>query len=376
MSERDFYLGFSLFSGIGPIKFTALLKHFGSAKDAWSAKENELKSVLGEALTLQFVGFRKEFLFVDYEKRLKKAKVSFITLADDEYPSLLKQTNRPPFVLFAKGNLDCFNDLNHLSSIAVVGTRKITSYGRDVTQLLTTELVSQGFTIVSGLAFGVDAVAHKTAIDNGGKTIAVLGCGVDCCTPTENQSLYEEILDCGGCIISELPLGHPPSKGSFPSRNRIVAGLSLGVLVTEGAEDSGSLITADYALKYNRKVFAVPGPITSGLSKGPYKLIQQGAKLVTNAKDIIQELGITHSASFDSAWDKSSGQAGIKSTKSIKGSTKEEQVILEILQNEGLHFDEIARKSGIDSAKLGSLLSLMEVKGIIKSGEFGKFFVQ
>lgn len=363
MTERDFYLGFSLFSGIGVVRFNALLKHFGSAKDAWQAPRSHLAELVGENLAEKFEDFRNEFSINEYLQKLKRAKVSFVTLSDDEYPSLLKQTSRSPFVLFVKGNLSCLNDLNHLSAISVVGTRKITSYGREVTELFTSELVAQGFTIVSGLALGVDAVAHQSTIDSKGSTIAVLGCGVDCCVPLENQSLYEEILDSGGCIISELPLGHPPSKGSFPSRNRIVAGLSVGVLVTEGAEDSGSIITADYALKYNRKVFAVPGPITSGLSKGPYKLIQQGAKLVINSDDILKELNIKSSK-------------GDRGAKRAKGETKDEEKILNILQNEGLHFDEIARKSGIDSAKLGSLLSIMEVKGIIKSGEFGKFFVQ
>lgn len=224
------------------------------------------------------------------------------------------------------------------------------------------ELVSSGFTIVSGLAIGVDAVAHQSSLESGGKTIAVLGCGVDCCTPAENRALYNSIVEGGGVIVSELPLGHPPTKGSFPSRNRIIAGLSLGVLVTEGAEDSGSLITADYALKFNRKVFAVPGPITSSLSKGPYGLIRKGAKLVTNVEDILNELSIKSSKS-------------IKGTKRAKGDTAEETKILNLLEGEPLHFDEIARKTGFESSKLGSILSIMEMKGMIKSLENGLFGV-
>ena len=211
---------------------------------------------------------------------------------------------------------------------------------------------------------GVDAVAHKTAIDNNGKTIAVLGCGVDCVTPAENLNLYNEILEKGGCILSELPLGHPPSKGSFPARNRIVAGLSLGVLVTEGAEDSGALITAEYAFKNNRKVFAVPGSITSSLSKGPYKLLKKGAILVTSGEDILKELKVQNSKLKTTAPN---------SKFRVRGETREEQIILKILANEPLHFDEIVRRTGINSSKLGSVLSLMEIKGMVRNLDSGMF---
>jgi DNA processing protein len=259
-------------------------------------------------------------------------------------------------------------------TIAVVGTRKTTQYGREVTKILTEELVSSGFTIVSGLAIGVDAISHKTAIEGGGKTIAVLGCGVDCCYPLSNQHIYNSIVYGNGlakpdpapqgCVVSEYPLALRPTRGSFPVRNRIIAGLASGVLVTEGAEDSGALITADYAIKFNRKVFAVPGPITSSLSKGPYKLIAKGAKLVTSAKDILDELGVQEKSI-----------KGGKSIKSIKGGNKEEDMILKILQNEPLHFDELVRRSGFESAKTGSILSVMEIKGLVKGLESGQFSI-
>jgi len=195
-----------------------------------------------------------------------------------------------------------------------------------------------------------------TALEDGGRTIAVLGCGVDCCTPVSNKNIYDKIINGGGCVISEVPLSYMPGKGLFPSRNRIIAGLSLALLVTEGAEDSGSLITADFAFKFNRKVFAVPGPITSSLSKGPYKLINQGAKLVISVEDILKELGIKN-------YDLRIGKAKQK----IEGETKEEKLVLQVLENEKLYFDEIARKTGIDSSELGSILSMMEIKGIIKN---------
>lgn len=227
-----------------------------------------------------------------------------------------------------------------------------------MTNLIGSELSISGMTIVLGLAIGVDAVSHKAAIDAGGKTVAVLGCGVDCVTPVINEALYNSIVQGHGAVVSEFPLGHPPTIGSFPSRNRIIAGLSLGVVVTEGAEDSGPLITADYALKFKRLVFAVPGPITSTLSKGPFKLISKRAKLVTSADDILKELKVSSSKI----------QAKVQ-----KGGSKDKILILGILENEPLHFDGIVRKTKIDSSKLGSVLSLMEVKGLIKSLSGGYF---
>ncbi len=383
MDEREYWVGFSVFPGIGPLKFKALLQRFGTAKDAWSARKGDLQKIIGEVLSNKFDRFRSEFSIKLYLSKLKEKRVSFVLTADKEYPKLLAQIKNPPFVLYIKGEGALLgNDpakrgvpsLRQNQSpasatprtIAVVGTRRITNYGREVTEMFVHELVDAGFTIVSGLALGVDAVAHKSALEARGKTIAVLGCGVDCCTPAENQALYNSIVSGRGCVISELPLGHPPTKGSFPSRNRIIAGLSLGVLVTEGAEDSGSLITADYAFKFNRKVFAVPGPITSGLSKGPYKLIKKGAKLVTTGEDILYEFKSQNSPLRPAQRD-FAGQAKLRNV------TKEEDKILKILENEAMNFDEIVRHSGFDSGKIGSILSVMEIRGLIKSTDGGMF---
>lgn len=357
MGERQYWLGFSVFPGVGPRKFQALLEHFGTAKNAWSAsKEDLISSGLGKILTNKFDQFRNEFSIAEYAKKLVEKDVQFVISSDKGYPKLLKQIKNPPFVLYVRGDINVLGG-PAAPSIAVVGTRKITQYGREVTEMFTGELVLAGFTIVSGLAMGVDAVAHKTTIESGGKTIAVLGCGVDCCSPEENLGLYNSILR-SGCVISELPLGHTPTKGSFPSRNRIIAGLSLGVVVTEGAADSGALITADYAFKNNRKVFAVPGPITSGLSKGPYKLIEKGAKLVTSADDILEEL------KAQNANLKTTAQSSKR--KEIRGETNDEQKILEILENESLNFDEIVKRAKLSSSAVGSLLSMMEIKGRVR----------
>ena len=352
MEERNYWLCFSMVPGIGPKSLDLLARNFASLRKAWNASESELLSILKPALTSKFLKFREELDFEKFKKQLKKQKISFVSLIDNIYPKLLKQISNPPAVLYAKGDTTLLNS----PSIAVVGTRRITHYGREITEMFARDLSGSGLTIVSGMAFGVDGVAHKAAIDANGKTIAVLGNGVDLAYPKENEKLYEEILDSGGLIISEYSPGTPPNNGTFPARNRIVAGISEGVLVTEGAEDSGSLITANFGLEFGRKVFAVPGPITSQLSKAPLDLIEKGARLVTSADQILKELKIS---SFAKASKDKQGK--------IKGDTKEEKKILEVLENESLYFDEIVKKTGISSQILGSTLSMMEVKGIIKS---------
>lgn len=369
MYEREYWLGFSMCSGIGPVTFAKLLAAFGTAQNAWQAPEEQLRGVLNKKSLPAFLDFRKTFSFDEQVQKLAKKNVWFVTLKDNEYPMLLGSIQKPPFVLYGRGNKEVFYSSREQSesrssrqartiipTVAVVGTRKITSYGRQVTELFVEELVQNDITIVSGLAMGVDAVAHQTTLDHSGKTIAVLGCGVDCCTPGENERLYDEILEKGGTILSELPLGHSPTVGSFPARNRIVAGLSQGVLVTEGAEDSGALITAEYALEEGRKVFAVPGPITSSMSQGPFKLITKGAKLVTSATDLVKELGIKNK------------ELGSEK-RIIKGNTIEEQMIIDVLMSEQLYFDELVRRTNLSSQQLGGLLSLLELRGIVQSTE-------
>lgn len=353
MQERDYFLGFSVFPGIGPKRFADLLQKFGTVTSAWEASEEELKEALGKVLTAKFFSFRKQFSTENYLELLKKNSVEFITSKDKDYPTKLLDLPDPPFILYYKGDKRLL-DVKVLK-IGIVGTRMITSYGREITESFTNDLVYAGFITVSGLALGVDGLAHRATVEAGGKTIAVLGCGVDCCYPNTNQRIYDQILEKGGLIISEYPLSAKPSKGSFPSRNRIIAALSDGLLVTEGAEDSGSLITANTALDLKRLVFAIPGSVTSSLSRGPLKLIRKGAKLVTSAEEILEEFQI------------SSIQYPISNKKEIKGETKDEQKIIDLLQSEALEFDEVVKGSGFDAAKTGVLLSIMEIKGILRS---------
>lgn len=358
MDERNYYLAFSLAKGIGPKTFNSLLKYFKTAKKAWNATSNELKSskILGEKTLASFEKSRNEIDVKNYLEKLKQKKASFLALCDKNYPKLLKEIPNPPIVLFVKGDI---SKIDFNKTIGVVGTRRITNYGRDITRLFSSGLAQSDFTIVSGLAMGVDAEAANSAIEAKARTIAVMGNGVDLCFPSTNEKLYDKIIDGNGIIVSEYPLGLSPNKGTFPSRNRIIAGLSMGVLVTEGAEDSGSLITADYAFKFNRKVFAIPGPITSSFSVGPLKLIEKGAKLVTSAEDIIKELGISHFAKAS------------RDKKNYGGLNSEERRIIELLENESLHFDEIVRKMSMNSAELASLLSILEIKNLVKSLEGG-----
>lgn len=381
-TDRPYWLAFSAFPGVGPVRFALLLSHFGSAKKAWHAStEDLLKINFGEKLTAKFSAFRRAFDVEGYARRVKDLEIATVILTDEKYPLLLKQISDPPFVLYIKGRKSSTrSDLglglssntfqgptltrggqsatvarknwDISKSIAVVGTRKITSYGREVTKLLTEQLVAAGLTIVSGLAFGVDAQAHQTAIESDGKTIAVLGCGVDCVNPPSNKWLYEKIINGNGIVVSEMPLSHEPTRGLFPARNRIISGLSLGVLVTEGAQDSGSLITASNAAEQGREVFAVPGPITSSLSKGPTSLIKKGAKLVATVEDILEEFQMSN--------------VKYQISNRTKGSTEEERIIA-IIENEPVHFDEIVRLSGMETGRIGGLLSVMEIKGMVRN---------
>ncbi len=236
--ECRYFIGFSVFPGIGPVRFQLLLSYFGSAAAAWHASEKEFTSIhLPSSLCASFIKFRKDFSIDAYIKQLEKEHVIPIPITHPHYPKLLKEISDAPFVLYVKGKTTTPIDMDR--TIAVVGTRRATSYGMDVTKTLVRDFVAAGCTIVSGMAYGIDATAHETAIASDGKTIAVLGCGVDVCAPAENRHIYDALASGGyGAIVSEMPLGLRPSKGLFPARNRIISGLSKGVLIIEAQEKS------------------------------------------------------------------------------------------------------------------------------------------
>ncbi len=354
MDERFFWLGFAVFSGIGPKRFALLSDFFGSARAAWEASEADLYHAgIGEATTKQFVCFKQKFDITAYCDQLEQKHVGFVTLMDDDFPVRLREVKNCPYVLFYRGNIA---SLHYPQAMAIVGTRTITDYGRSVTEQVTTSLVAAGYHIVSGLAYGVDATAHRQTIALQGITVAVLGCGIDCCSPRENQGLYDQIIASGGVIVSESGLGVIPTRGSFPARNRIIAGLSQGVVVTEGSSGSGALYTAEAAFAINRPVFAVPGPITSSLSKGPFSLLGKGGLLVTSADDILHHLG---------------QQEAMTKKQLLQGDSPEEQAIIDALQYEALYPDELARKLAVDAAELGGLLTILEMKRIVKRTSIG-----
>ena len=323
---NNYSLAFSV-SPLGPKRFQAILNKFPSLEDALHATQKEYQEIGIVGLTFKkFDEFRKKFDINDYEKTLQKAGVTFIGFTEPLYPKKLKELENPPIGLFCLGNVLL---LKNKSCIAIVGTRKITEYGKSVTEQIAGDLSKNGMCIISGLALGVDGISHRVTLENRGATIAVLACGVDCCTPSENYSLYKRILDDNGLIVSEYPLSQPPNKGTFLARNRIVAALSDGVLVTEASSDSGSLVTAEWGLRLNKKVFAVPGPINSAMAQGSLMLLKQGAKLVTEAEDIFQALSIQKKV--------------IRNTTVYKNLKSEEKKIIALLENEEMTVDELSK---------------------------------
>lgn len=354
--EKKYWVGFNVFEGIGPLRFKLLYDFFGSAKEAFNATGEKLREVgLGEGLIRRFLVFRKTFDFDSYFVRLEELEVRVLCSEEESYPKLLKEIAGKPPILYVKSakDIEASGKILSAKAIAVVGTRKVTGYGRQVTEMITEGLVDSGLVIVSGLARGVDEIAHETAINNKGLTIAVLGCGLDLVYPPEHKELANRIVKLGGALVSEFPLGMAAVPGNFPARNRIISGLSLGVVVTEAAEDSGSLITASDAAEQGREVFAVPGPITSPLSKGTSELIKKGAKLVSGVEDILEELGVR--------------QVACRGMRDLGELGDGERKIIELLQNENLHIDEMARKLEIEMGKLGGMLSILEIKGIIRN---------
>lgn len=358
MTEREAYIAFSVFPGIGPYRFKLLLDYFGFAAKAWLADRQTLINIgLGEKLTGKLCDFRKDFHPEIYEKSLLQNEIRIITRIDKEFPPQLQQIPDPPIALYVKGQMPKIWN----RTIAIVGTRKPTFYGKNITEKLASQLAQQNIIIVSGMARGVDVLAHRSALTNQATTVAVLGCGVDIVYPPEHKNLYSEIIAKGGAILSEVPPGHTVLKGLFPMRNRIISGLSQGILVTEGAEDSGSLITARFAAEQGREVFAVPGPITSYLSDGPSKLIKNGAKLVTDVYDILEELALSQIPVM------------MQNKRKIMGQNLQEQKIIDLLSQGELYFDEIVKLSNISASDLGAVLSVLEINNLIINMGNGKY---
>ena len=286
-NQKRYWVWLSLIRELGAIKKQKLLEHFKTAENLYNATKEELMqaSGIGEK-TAEIILNKNIRQGVDkHIEYMQKHNIDIISIKDQKYPKLLKEIYDPPISLYIRGNKNILNN----DTVAIIGCRECTDYGRNITKKLAYDIAKNKITIISGLAKGIDAVAHKGAILAEEKTIAVLGNGLDTVYPTENIGLAKEILQKGGAIISEYPLGEKPQKQNFPERNRIVSGISKGVVVVEAKEKSGTLITVDFALEQGRDVFVVPGNIDSEESTGTNRLIKQGAKVVTSYEDIVEE---------------------------------------------------------------------------------------
>lgn len=362
MQERECYLAFSLCPGIGHGRFGKLLNAFGTAKGAWeSASFEDFEKVgIGEKVYHGFDAFRSSFDIKRTLSHLEKLDVCYVTRQDKAFSKKLLQAPDCPLVLYYCGNIDL---LLQETAIAVVGSRKMTSYGRRVTEEIVQDLCEQDVVIVSGLALGVDAEAHKSAVENNGLTIAVLGNGVEECFPKENTWLYKKILSKKGLIVSEYSPGTRASIGTFPSRNRIIAGLCDGVLVVEAAEKSGSLLTAANAQQYKRTVFAVPGAVGSVMSRGTNKLIKEGGCMVESAGDILKF--------FDSCPATSKNNKA-KAIKKMKFSVDEKKIVMQLVR-EAQDIDSLVRNTSLALGTVSTALTNLEMKECVKRQTDGKF---
>ena len=349
MNETKYWVGFSLIPGIGRARISKLASYFSSMEQAWHANAAELEAAGLDAKSVQSVlSNRSKLSLNDEMSRLERYKAQAITIDDEAYPSMLKEIYDPPPLLYIRGSLAPQDEW----SLSIVGTRYPTYYGREVTEQIAGALAGNCITIVSGLAKGIDSIAHRAALDTAGRTIAVLGCGLDIVYPSQHANLAREIME-QGALVSEYPLGTPPKRENFPLRNRIMSGLSLGVLVVEGKKDSGARITVERALEQNREVFAVPGSVLSPTSWLPNQLIQEGAKLVRNAEDIMEELNLTMAVQHAEA-------------QALIPATDLESVILHYITAEPTHIDEVRRQCALPIATISSTLAMMELKGMVR----------
>ncbi|GAA4700670.1 DNA-processing protein DprA [Brevibacillus fulvus] len=358
IEERDWLYSLSLIPGVGSRTLRQIYQNFTSfAKLAESPQMLRKMSISPEKAKAILEKLNPEAVWQDKMQR-EQRHIQFISIFDEQYPQNLREISDPPVILFYRGHLRYLTE----PKLAVVGSRKPTPYGKAACAKLTAELAEAGFTIVSGVAYGIDAEAHRTALRCGAGTIGVLGCGLDHIYPPLHKKLYEEIAD-NGLLLSEYPPATSPHKGLFPERNRLISGLSLGVLLIEGNEKSGSLITVDCALDQGREVFAVPGQIFSPLSAAPHNLIKQGAKLVTGAADVLEELPLPHKPTV-------CNRAQAAEQRLSSG----EQRLLELIPYEPIHWNKLFECLPPEARqRLDQELLLLEANGMIESLAGGYF---
>lgn len=340
-----YLLAIGLFPGINSEVWQKLTAYFKSYEDAWKASISDLlKAGIKEKAAENLVEFRSKADIEKIAEKYQKLGIRVVTLSDKDYPEKLKEIYNPPFVLYVIGELPKKN-----LTLAIVGARKCTDYGRRATADITAGLAKAGVVIVSGLALGLDTEAHKATLKENGVTVAVLANGLDMIYPASNTALAKEIIEKGGCLVSEQPLGMPALKQNFPARNRIISGLADGVLVTEAGEHSGTLHTANFALEQNRNVYAVPGPIYNEMAYGPNNLIKNGAKPVSSAQDILDDFGIE------------------TEVHNVVPENENERMIFEALKSEPKHIDLISKEINRESAETSQILTMMEIKGKVQN---------
>ncbi len=349
-NELQYWVAFGRVPQIGRARFLLLEQHFSSIEEAWKAGPASLQQAGLKGAALSSLLAARDGITPEEElEKLERASVQVFTWHDEKYPARLKETYDKPPLLYVRGELTSSDEW----CVALVGTRRATAYGRQVADELAKGLASNGVTVVSGLARGIDTIGHKAVLAAGGRTVAVLACGLDTVYPPENLRLAQEITE-HGALISDYALGTQPQSQFFPRRNRIMVGLSLGVLVIEGDVKSGALITARQALDENREVFAVPGSIYSPTFRGTNWLIQHGqAKLVTRVEDVLEELNLTMA------------EHQLELQELIPADDTEAN-LLRLLSKEPIHIDEVRRESGLAIDTVSSALSMLELKGAVK----------
>ena len=361
------WIALNMTPGVGPRAATKLLERFGSADAIFHARRGELESLRIKPATIESL-IKREFhekALVELE-RVKDIGGDVLILDDGSYPTLLREIDDPPPVLYVKGDWQaCFEQ----PGIGVIGSRKCSTYGENASEMLSRDLASRGITIVSGLARGIDTAGHRGAIRGNGRTVAVMGTGIDSIYPKENNGLVRDILASGGCLVTQFPLGTPPIPENFPYRNRIISGLSLGVLIIEASERSGSLITARLAMEQNREVMAVPGNITSGNSFGTNYLIKSGAKLVQQWQDVVAELPSEIAASIlPPKIDKNAPDVSERKPEPTPADmTTNERIVWGILTpDESTHIDILLESSGLSFGDLNTALVGLDIRDLIR----------
>jgi DNA processing protein len=355
------WLALALTPGVAARLSARLLRQFGSPEGVFRASLNALESAHIPGQVAQAIVKKESFKRAEKELAAIRniASCSLLNWTEPEYPQTLLQIYDPPVLLYVRGDPQILN----LPSLSIVGTRRPTLYGAQMAQRLGRELAARGLVVISGMARGIDAIGHQGAMDAHGRAVGVLGTGIDVCYPKENKKLYEKVLE-RGAILSEFPLRTHPAPENFPVRNRIVAGIPLGVVVVEGAQYSGSLITARLAMEFGREVFGVPGNVTQPVSFAPNQLIKQGAKLVTNAEDVIEELPTPVRAALVQAEKPEAEQRNLLAAAALQGPEKK---LYELLNAEApVHIDDIVERSSLNSSQVLATLFDLEMKGIIR----------